>query len=559
MGEDRLHLPKLAAKGVNWIMYHDRIQWSLKMRGLGDHLTSKAVTKSYTNAGDIGRVSPAQRCVRDKITASGLLDATIPDEVFRDIKSSETVMDVWAQLKALFEGKSRSVMVDLGRKFQTTRCGEDDDVHAHFNKLTHLREKLSALGRAVSDDEYVTVLIESLPSCYDSHSDSLTSSCDVNNMDITPTAVICAATCEYKKHVLWEENKAQDKAFAATTEADKKAKKKEVECFNCKKKGHYKSECWAKGGGKEGEGPKKPRDKDKSSKGKNKSKAKDGKDHANAAKAETSSSEDESWVVIVEVDDVPSQGESYSTQSALSVHAALTKARPKAEIYDSGASHHMSPFLHHFTNLHSIPPWAITAANSSTFTATSMGDLKINIPNGLSSTPITLKDVLYAPNISLTIVTVGKIADAGYSSFFNSKAKTCEIKHKSSKLVDKITKAANGLYRVDHPITAATAQVQDNILMVHRRLGHISADAIRTLTRTNAVTGLQLIDPQSTFTCDSCEHAKATCKVICKVSTTSPAQAFGDEVHSDVWGPAPVSSLGGHKYYVSFTDDYTRY
>jgi hypothetical protein len=28
-----------------------------------------------------------------------------------------------------------------------------------------------------------------------------------------------------------------------------------VECFNCHKKGHIKAECWAKGGGKEGQGP----------------------------------------------------------------------------------------------------------------------------------------------------------------------------------------------------------------------------------------------------------------------------------------------------------------
>jgi len=31
--------------------------------------------------------------------------------------------------------------------------------------------------------------------------------------------------------------------------------KHKVECYNCHKTGHYKSECWAKGGGKEGQGP----------------------------------------------------------------------------------------------------------------------------------------------------------------------------------------------------------------------------------------------------------------------------------------------------------------
>lgn len=31
---------------------------------------------------------------------------------------------------------------------------------------------------------------------------------------------------------------------------------RDIECFNCHKKGHKKPDCWAKGGGKEGQGPK---------------------------------------------------------------------------------------------------------------------------------------------------------------------------------------------------------------------------------------------------------------------------------------------------------------
>jgi zinc knuckle protein len=104
---------------------------------------------------------------------------------------------------------------------------------------------LSALGRAVSIDKYIAVLIGTLLSCYDNPINSLTFSCKINNIDITPTAIICAATCEYEKHVLCKENKVQDEAFATAAKADKKAKKENIECFNCKKKGHYQSECWA--------------------------------------------------------------------------------------------------------------------------------------------------------------------------------------------------------------------------------------------------------------------------------------------------------------------------
>jgi hypothetical protein len=111
-------------------------------------------------------------------------------------------------------------------------------------------------------------------------------------------------------------------------------------CFSCK--------CWAKGGGNEGGGPKRSQDQ------KRQVQAKDGTDIANAAKA-GSSSEDESWAVIIKADDAPSQGEPYDMQSALiaSSDSALTKS--EAELYDSGASRHMSPLQHRFTNLRSIP------------------------------------------------------------------------------------------------------------------------------------------------------------------------------------------------------------
>ena len=34
---------------------------------------------------------------------------------------------------------------------------------------------------------------------------------------------------------------------------------------------------------------------------------------------------------------------------------------------------------------------------------------------------------------------------------------------------------------------------------------------------------------------------------------------FGEEVHSDIWGPARVETKKGRRYYVSFIDDYSRW
>ena len=62
--------------------------------------------------------------------------------------------------------------------------------------------------------------------------------------------------------------KRKGKGKATQAKGDEKALNadSDVVCHNCKKKGHKKADCWAKGGGKEGQGPKQKKEKGKKSK-----------------------------------------------------------------------------------------------------------------------------------------------------------------------------------------------------------------------------------------------------------------------------------------------------
>jgi hypothetical protein len=177
--------------------------------------------------------------------------------------------------------------------------------------------------------------------------------------------------------------------------------------------------------------------------------------------------------------------------------------------------------------------------------------------NGESSTPVILHNTIYTPEMALTVISINHITKAGYSVSFEKES--CKIKDGGGKVVGVIPANNNGLYRVEHVHTASSVNEVMDVLTLHRRMGHIVADSIRALVQSNAIQGISLIDNNQPFHCESCEYTKMTRKAIKKECKGAQASTFGEEIHSDLWGPSPLQTLGGRKYYITFTDDYSHF
>jgi hypothetical protein len=67
------------------------------------------------------------------------------------------------------------------------------------------------------------------------------------------------------------------------------------------------------------------------------------------------------------------------------------------------------------------------------------------------------------------------------------------------------------------------------------------------------VTGINLDLNSKLVFCETCIQAKAPRKPFPKESKTE-YHAYGDKVVADIWGPAPVRSIGGKDYYLLFQD-----
>jgi hypothetical protein len=112
----KLHVEKLVADGSNWVTYRDRMMWSLRSRGLSEHLTSTTVTAAYIALGDINNRTPQMRWEADEATTMHVIAASIPNSVFTNIKDKTTGKDMWDALKALYEGRTQMVLVKLSQQ-----------------------------------------------------------------------------------------------------------------------------------------------------------------------------------------------------------------------------------------------------------------------------------------------------------------------------------------------------------------------------------------------------------------------------------------------------------
>ena len=108
---------------------------------------------------------------------------------------------------------------------------------------------------------------------------------------------------------------------------------------------------------------------------------------------------------------------------------------------------------------------------------------------------------------------------------------------------------------VAHVSIAAAATVSSipSLTLWHARLGHASSSRVQQL----ASRGLLGSVSTENFDCISCQLGKQPTFPF-STSKSISTDIF-DLIHSDVWRPSPVSSIGGFQYFVVFIDDYSRY
>ncbi|KAH9711302.1 retrovirus-related pol polyprotein from transposon RE1 [Citrus sinensis] len=270
---------------------------------------------------------------------------------------------------------------------------------------------------------------------------------------------------------------------------------------------------------------------------------------------------------------------------------------------DSGATHHLTNDLN---NLNISEPYEgnekLIIGNGYGLTISRIGNTHLAVGNH----KLLLKNLLFVPHITKNLLSISKLTSDN-SLIIEFCGNTCFLKDKKKRTVLLEGVAMKGLYKLklepgnkihqvlfstvnkescsdDAPMSMVShcsddlqscssantpAKIAQNCLLthsspvsstsiniLHRQLGHPSSTVMKHVL--TDCKHLQFSNKtQLPDFCDACQYGKVH-KLHFKTTATKTASPL-ELIHTDLWGPAPITSLNGYKYYISFIDDYSRY
>lgn len=232
-------------------------------------------------------------------------------------------------------------------------------------------------------------------------------------------------------------------------------------------------------------------------------------------------------------------------------HASIC---PDVWIIDSGATKHMSPCRSLFTEY--VPfrvRESVSLGNGTVCDALGIGHVVVSMLCNGEMKRYTLSDVLYVPRIVNNFFSVTAATLKGHQVTFAGKQ--CTI-HRDGKLIT-TGSSKNHIWYVDclKNYVCAVLKTKCDVDLRHQRLGHVHVKRLRQAVNNDLIIGVDSVSGDDSF-CEACVQGKQTRKPFGSATNVQTTQKLQLN-HSDVCGPMSTPSLGGSRYFVTFTDDYT--
>ncbi|KAK3041270.1 hypothetical protein RJ639_001372 [Escallonia herrerae] len=300
------------------------------------------------------------------------------------------------------------------------------------------------------------------------------------------------------------------------SKGQRRGKKFEGRCFNCKKKGHMAKECRLKKKGVE----------------------------SNATTFKVEEEWDAKAFFAAEDEDL-----------AFTAIASNRINYEKDWIVDSGCSNHMTGDVEKLQNLSDYKgSRVVVTANNSKLPIAHVGSAIVSPQSNDDEVP--LQNVYHVPGMKKNLLSVAQLTSSGHFVLFGPQ--DVKVYHDLVIIEEPVMKGQR-LESV-YVLSAETAYVDkarrnETVDLWHMRLSHVSYSKLDVMMKKSMLKGLPQIEVRIDTVCAGCQYGKAHQLPFeeSKFKAKEPLEL----IHSDVFGPVRQASIGGMKYMVTFIDDFS--
>ena len=283
--------------------------------------------------------------------------------------------------------------------------------------------------------------------------------------------------------------------------------------------------------------------------------------------------------------DCPSPDENHTKWSHHAAHSTFLASAilyessyDKRVIMDSGATSHMTYNKDWLTNFKVVnPPEVVVLGDGHRVFAHGIGTLavKLQFDDEMIHTA-DMRSCLFVPDLSCSLFSVKYVTADGTKSvpFGRNGAKIIDCENRLLGMGS----LKDGVYTLNCTVQApcgsqpvefterdsSTASSTQSCLVAsisadtwHCQFGHLGKQNMTDLMNSYLVKDMAVSTQTLTF-CEPCAQGKAHQQSYPKISDTRSADIL-DLIHADVCGPINPVSLGGKCYFVTFTDDCSRF
>ena len=240
----------------NWMPWKRRILAVLRDLNLEEYIEKDSAPPT---AAEPGRPTEYEKGVikawkTGDAKARTRIELAIGDAEMIHISGANMAREMWEQLTMVKESRGRLGILATRRALYRATAADDFEMVDHISQLRKLQEELHLMGSVVSDEDFMMILITSLPEAWDNYTSAYLGSSG-NKPELRSHEIVAILLDEDRRRKGRSGSSGEIALQAKGKGKERRRESSDKDCYNCKKKGHLAKDCWAKGGGMEGKGP----------------------------------------------------------------------------------------------------------------------------------------------------------------------------------------------------------------------------------------------------------------------------------------------------------------